>query len=123
MKKLYKLKLGEVHIHDFYVKSIIAEGVIIDKKNSDTIIDLAVKHFPKDPFGYITHRIHSYSVDPAVYKNVADIKNLVGFAIVTGNTKRLVNSDFERFFIKKPSKTFKELEDAIIWVKELIENN
>ena len=122
MKKLYKLKFGEVHIHDFYVKAIIAEGVIIDKKNSDTIIELAVKHFPKNSFGYITHRIHSYSVDPTVYKDVAEIKNLVGFAIVTGNSKRLKNSDFEQFFIKKPSKAFKELEDAIVWVKELIEN-
>ncbi|MBW2937906.1 hypothetical protein KXJ69_07295 [Aureisphaera sp. CAU 1614] len=122
MKKLYKLKFGEVHIHDFYVMAIIAEGVIIDKKNSDTIIELAVKHFPNDSFGYITHRIHSYSVDPTVYKDVAEIKNLVGFAIVTGNSKGLKNSDFEQFFIKKPSKAFKELDEAIRWVKELIEN-
>tara|TARA_R100001132_G_C3254297_1_gene80399 strand:+ start:625 stop:993 length:369 start_codon:yes stop_codon:yes gene_type:complete len=122
LKKLYKLKFGEVHIHDFYVKAVIAEGAIIDKKNSDAIIELAVKHFPKDSFGYITQRIHSYSVDPTVYKDVAEIKNLVGFAIVTGNSKRLKNSDFERFFIKKPSKAFKELDEAIRWVKELIEN-
>ena len=81
MKKLYKLKFGEVHIHDFYVKAVIAEGAIIDKKNSDAIIELAVKHFPKDSFGYITQRIHSYSVDPTVYKDVAEIKNLVGFAV------------------------------------------
>jgi hypothetical protein len=122
LKKLYHLKFGEVHIYNFYVKAVIAEGITIDKKISDTIINLATKHFPHKPFGYITHRIHSYSVDPAVYKDVADISNLVGFAIVTGNTKRLINSDFERYFIKKPSKTFKELDEAINWIKELINN-
>ncbi len=122
MKKQYHLKFGEVQIYDFYVKAIIAEGIVVDKEKSDAIIGYAKKHFPIEPFGYITHRIHSYSVDPSVYKDVAEIDNLVGFAIVSKNTERLKNSDFEGFFIKKPSKAFKELNDAIIWIKNLIDN-
>lgn len=117
----YQYEFGILEVHDYYLKAVISEGVSIEKDISRKIISIAKKHFPLKPFGYITHRIHSYSVNPIVYLEVAEIENLVGFAIVSENSSKLENSSFEKFFIKKPTKAFNSLEKAILWIKELIE--
>ncbi|MEZ4779340.1 MAG: hypothetical protein R2786_08180 [Flavobacteriaceae bacterium] len=121
MNQLYEYDFGIIEVHDFYVKAVISEGVTIEKEISTLIISIANKHFPKKPFGYITHRVHSYSVNPIVYLEVAEIENLVGFAIVSENPSKLENSNFEKFFIKKSTKAFTTLDKAIQWVKELVE--
>ena len=117
----YKYDFGLLEVHDFYLKAVISEGISIEKEISQKIIGIAKKHFPKNPFGYITHRIHSYSVNPIVYLEVAEIKNLIGFAIVSENNISTENSNFEKFFIKKPTRAFDSLEKAIAWIQELIE--
>ncbi|MEZ4857736.1 MAG: hypothetical protein R2781_02900 [Flavobacteriaceae bacterium] len=123
MNKRITYSFGVLEVHDCYLKAVINEGISIESDTATKIIEVSKKFFKKEKFGYITHRIHSYSVNPIVYKEVSEIPNLVGFAMVSENKETLKNSDFEKYFIKKPTKAFQKLEDAIDWIKNLVENS
>jgi len=105
--------------YDNYVISIINEGVIITEKISKKISKTAINYYQGKPFVYITHRIHSYSVDPNVYYNVSKIKNLAGFVVVSDNKSSIKNAIIEKIFLNKPFQIFSSLEDAILWANNV----
>ncbi|AUC76316.1 hypothetical protein CW732_11825 [Olleya sp. Bg11-27] len=74
------------------------------------------------PFVYITNRIHSYSVDPIIYKDVSQIKTLQGFAVVS-QTQSGKNAEIERLFLNKPFEIFTDIEDAKTWASKIIKEN
>ena len=103
--------------YDNYVISIINEGVTVSKEISDKISKAAINYYQGKPFVYITHRIHSYSVDPNVYHDVSEIKNLVGFVVVSDSKLSIKNALLEKIFLHKPFQIFSNLEDAILWAE------
>lgn len=111
---------GVLEIYDTYVKAIMFEGVTIKPKHNTVLIAIAAKYFPNKNFGYITHRLNSYSVDPRVYVDTSKIKNLVAFAVVSKDPVNLSNTQVEKLFLKKPFRAFQQMEEAIAWVEEII---
>jgi hypothetical protein len=103
--------------YDNYVVSIINEGVTVSKDISDKICKAATDYYQGKPFVYITHRIHSYSVDPNVYQDVSNIKNLAGFVVVSDSKSSIKNALLEKIFLHKPFQIFSNLEDAILWAE------
>lgn len=114
---------GIVELHDFYMIAVINEGLTVDHEINSFLTSLAYSHFKNRPFGYITHRIHSYSVDPSVYSETSKIENLVGFAIVSIKKINLTNAQIEELFLNKPIQTFNEIDNAVAWIKSLIPTN
>ncbi len=113
-------EFGVLEIHDNYVKAIMDEGVTVSPKHNKSLVEISESYFANRKFGYITHRINSYSVDPRVYLKTSKIPNLVAFAIVSNNPVNLSNAQVEKLFLDKPFKTFKNLDKAIKWVKEVV---
>ena len=105
--------------YDNYVISIINEGVIITEEISKKISKTAIDYYKNKPFVYITHRIHSYTVDPDVYLNVSKIKNLVGFAVVSESKWSIKNALLEKIFLDKPFQIFSNIDDAILWANSI----
>ncbi|MGB5364411.1 MAG: hypothetical protein WBN17_14020 [Aureibaculum sp.] len=103
--------------YDNYVISIINEGVTVSKDISDKICQTAINYYQGKPFVYITHRIHSYSVDPSVYHDVSKIKNLAGFVVVSESKLSIKNALLEKIFLNKPFQIFSNLEDAVLWAE------
>ena len=101
--------------YDNYVISIINEGVNLTKSLSDKMIEVAEDFYENRPFVYITQRIHTYSVDPEVYKDVSKIKNLAGFVVVSESKQSIKNAIYEKIFLDKPFQIFSNLDDAILW--------
>ena len=101
--------------YDKYVISIVNEGVIITKEKSDKISETAINYYQGKPFVYITHRIHSYSVDPNVFHDVSKIKNLAGFVVVSDNKSSIKSALLEKIFLDKPFQIFSNIEDGILW--------
>ncbi len=99
------------------------EGMNITPDYNDILVGITNKYFPKQSFVYITHRIHSYSVDPKIYFETAKIKNLKGFAVVSGKYQAKVNAQIEQMFFAKPFEIFTNLDDAISWANELVETD
>lgn len=72
-------------------------------------------------FVYISHRIHSYSIDPTSYYEAARIfPNFKGLAIVAKNKRRRTLANLERLFMKQPIKVFDNFEGAFTWADELL---
>jgi len=122
MKSLLKYDFCEIEIYDEFIIAIMNEGILLTPDKNQVLLEIAANYFKNKKFGYITHRIHSYSVDPRIYTETSKIENLVSFAVVSDNKLALSNAQIEKLFYKKPFKQFVDLEDAITWVKKYVNN-
>jgi hypothetical protein len=91
------------------------EGITVTVNLNDIFKEIVSAYFPKDPFVYITHRVNSYAVDPAIYIETSKIKNLAGFAVVFESKFAINNVDIEKMFLSKPFEYFYDLDEAIAW--------
>ena len=119
MKESLTFDFCNMTIYDNYIITVINEGITLLEKHNSILIKVAESYFVDKPFIYITNRINSYSVDPKIYFNTAQIPNLKGFAVVTNNYQAKVNAKIEKMFFNKPFEIFIELEDAITWANEM----
>jgi len=110
----------KVDIHDNYLIAIMDEGITVKPEHNMVLLDIVHKYFPDKPFGYITHRKHSYSVDPSIYFETSKINNLKAFAIVSDQEINQSNAELEKKFLKKPLRHFEVLDDAVKWINEMI---
>ncbi|MFC5195250.1 hypothetical protein ACFPH8_07900 [Bizionia hallyeonensis] len=110
---------GTITCHNHYMIAVMKEGITVSIDLNNELYDIARNYFNNRKFVYITHRINSYSVDPNVYFETSKIKNLVGFAVVFGDSVKIDNTDFESTFISIPFKAFQSLDEAIAWSDQL----
>lgn len=97
------------------------EGITLNIETVQEIILIAKKHFPTQPFAYITIRKNSYAVDPMLYLKVFEIENLKAIAIVSSKFIDNHNVKIEKHFFNKPMNIFKTLPEAVAWVKTYLE--
>jgi hypothetical protein len=121
MEHVLKLSIGTFYIHNNYLIVNINEGKTVNSESNTILKDIIKKYYASKKFVYITHRIHSYAVDTAVYLGTSKIKNLVGFAVVSSKIIALFNAEIERQFLKKPFEIFTNIEDAIDWAESIVE--
>lgn len=115
--KKYTLQIGKVEIYKNYMLAQLNEGITLNIESVGEIISIANKHFPTQPFAYITIRKNSYAVDPMLYLKVFEIQNLKAIAIVSDKFIDNHNVKIEKHFFNKPMNIFKTKEEAIIWSK------
>lgn len=120
--KMYDLAMGKVFFYQNYLVIEVAEGMSFNHESAKELSVLTNLHFENKPFGYISNRIHSYSLDPMDYAKIREVfPNLKSFAIVTYNDLQKTSVRIEKIFFKGKINTFENLKDAINWVKnELI---
>ncbi len=114
-----KLKFCTLSFYDGYVVAKINEGVHLDQEHNAALIEVVEEYYNK-PFVYITHRVHSYSVDPNVYPRTTKVKLLKGFAVVSEKYQAKINAQIEQMFFEKPFEIFTKLDDAIKWANDII---
>ncbi len=113
-------EFGSARILENAVIMKMHEGVTITIEHNNYLVDIKKKYFKNRPFGYISHRVHSYSVNPQVYKESSKIDSLIGFAMVSRKKIHISNSEVEQLFLQKPYKVFDNLDDAVKWIDDLI---
>ncbi|MCK7590877.1 hypothetical protein M0G43_09855 [Subsaxibacter sp. CAU 1640] len=109
-----------MYIYDNYLIVVMKEGVTIMPSHNQVLLNVVDTYFKNKRFVYITHRINSYSVDPAVYFETSKIENLEGFAVVSKDFKAKSNAEIEKLFLNKPFEVFDTLEEAVTWAKTII---
>jgi len=122
MQTILKYDFCEIEIYNDFIIVVMNEGILLTPDKNEVLLEIATEYFKNKKFGYITNRIHSYSVDPRIYTETSKIENLVSFAVVSDNKLALSNAQIEKLFYKKPFKQFVNLEDAITWVKKFVNN-
>nr|WP_321236934.1 hypothetical protein [uncultured Psychroserpens sp.] len=113
------LDFCKIHIYENYMVVTVNTGVNITSEHNEILTDIADTYFKNKPFVYITHRINSYSVDPAVYKETSKINNLVGFCVVSKNYMAKSAAQVEKLFLNKPFEIFDALTEAIEWAQSV----
>nr|WP_321223159.1 hypothetical protein [uncultured Psychroserpens sp.] len=114
------LDFCDVHIYENYMVVTIKTGVNITITHNKVLTNIANTYFSNKQFVYITHRVNSYSVDPAVYKEVAKVKNLSGFCVVSQNYMAKSTAQIEKLFLDKPFEIFDMLPEAITWANSIL---
>ena len=100
----------------------INEGIHMSTTYHEELEEIASLQFEGKPFVYITNRVNSYSVDPSIYKLTSKIPNLKGFAVVTKTLLAKKNAEIEKLFLNKPFEIFKDLDEAINWARNILDN-
>ena len=121
--KHFDLDFGKVTIHENILIAKLNEGVLFDLENNQKLLDLGAEIFNGENYGYISHRVHSYAVDPMVYRKSAEVNNLKAIAVVSENEMTLRNADkVEKKFYKDNNcfEVFRTLEEAVEWIKTRI---
>ena len=114
-----KLDFCDVYIYDNYMVVTVNTGVNITIEHNSILTEIADSYYKNKAFVYITHRINSYSVDPAIYKETSKISNLVGFCVVSKNFMAKSTAQIEKLFLNKPFEIFDTLPEAITWAQTL----
>ncbi len=118
----YHLTFGYLYIYDCIMVSVIDEGVLIDNEESNEIIKIAQQHYPEDkPFGYISMRHNSFSINPINYTHLHDLEQLKCFAIVSKKEIDFFNFKVEEHFMKNKLKIFFDNKSALIWVYKVLQ--
>ncbi|MBW1296779.1 STAS/SEC14 domain-containing protein [Aquimarina litoralis] len=120
MITFYKTDFGLAEIYDDYIKVIINEGITVTPEDNNTLLEMVNNHFKNKPFVYISHRIHSYSINPIVYFETAKIKTLVGLAVVSNDPIQKSQTQIEKTFFNKEFKHFNDMDAALAWKAELL---
>jgi hypothetical protein len=120
MEDELKFDFCNIHIYSNYMVVVMNEGVNINPSHNQILLNIVETYFNNKKFVYITHRLHSYSVDPAIYLETSKIENLVGFAVVSKGFKAKSNAEIEKLFLNKPFEVFNTVDEAIAWVKILL---
>ncbi len=112
----------------FYTNMVVGEfyeGVHVTFENAIEPINMAHELYRNnEPLVYVSHRLHSYSMDPMGYrKTVSMFPNFLGFAIVSTNKYRRMLVSLEKIFIHRPTAVFYELNEAFDWAEEVLEAN
>ncbi|MGS2763311.1 hypothetical protein [Sinomicrobium sp. M5D2P9] len=123
MPKRIKLDFGYLEFHENFVISEINEGTHIVSEQNKILISLCLENFKDRPFGYISNRIYSYSVDPFTYPEIEKIKNLVAISVVVSTSAQRLSSRIEELFCKKPFRYFYNLENAKNWIQDNVKTS
>ena len=113
-------KIANVFFFENFVISEIKEGIHLTYEKSLPLINTALEYYDGNPFGYISNRIYSYSLDPTDYFKLERIENLKCFAVVSYDKITSRNVSVERLFFGKPFKEFHELIKAVKWIKSIL---
>ncbi|MGB7786518.1 MAG: STAS/SEC14 domain-containing protein [Salinimicrobium sp.] len=122
MNNKVELDFGVVWIDDKILVSELHEGVLLDVENNRKILALGREIFEGEAFGYISHRINSYAVDPMVYRESAENEQLRAIAVVSDKEMARKSAQLEKkFYTNKNSfQIFGSLEEAKTWIREVI---
>ncbi len=119
--KTLNYEFGEIRVFKNFVVVVMKEGINVIPEYNDDLVNISKNYFINRPFGYITYRKNSYSVDPMIYLKTSKIDNLIAFAVVSDDGLKVSNLAVEKRFLTKPFKHFNNLDNAKNWVNKLIE--
>jgi len=116
----YLLDVGKIQVFDNYMVSIFEEGATLTLERAYQIIGISEIHFRDRNFGFISHRVNSYAIDPTVYTYLRQLDNLKAYAVVSTKEVDMRNFHIEKLFYKKPMKFFVDYQNGLEWVRRKV---
>lgn len=122
MIKEFDLKFGTVKIYDRILVSELNEGILFDVESNRKLLKIGEEEFGGEDYGYISNRKASYAVDPMVYRESAEHKNLKAIAVITSSERGFRSAKVERSFYKNKNSfgIFTSFEEAAEWIRKCL---
>lgn len=122
MNKEAVFSFGKITIHNSIVVGEMNPGVTIDKSEIDELMLYCERYFEGKPFGYLSKRINSYSINPVIYLHISENYNISGLAIVSQSELARSNAKIESHFFQKPIDVFEDQSKAELWLNDILNN-
>mgnify|MGYP003629692577 FL=1 len=119
-RKIIHLRSGRIEFDEFCALGYVKSNINFDEDDRVSFLNACLDHYNGHPFGYISVREHSYSINPMIYTELNKVESLKAFAIVSDTSIGRGNAEIEGKFYKKPFGIFGAKEDAIQWMNEEI---
>ncbi len=118
----HELPFGTLYFFEHFAIGVMNEGITLSEEENNTLLDLCREHFAGKPYGYISYRINSYSVNPTIYNAFSeeDRRTFIAFAVVSKNPLNELTAKTEKLFFKNFFKQFNTIEEAEAWVSEKV---
>ncbi len=120
MKNIKEFDFGKIQIEQNFVIGTMKEGSHVDRASNQLLLSFCKDYFSDEPFGYISHRLNSYSVDPTVYMDAGSHPGLKAIAVVFDNPLIKSNVVLEKQFFNQPFESFNSVDEAKKWLSELL---
>lgn len=122
--KIIDLDFVFIELFPSYLVATIKEGVLFDTPQLATFYEIFDTYYPDKKFGYISNRIHDYTVNPTCYLKSTKFPRLIGMAICCKEQSTYNTAKFEKSFYKRPFRVFYKMEDCIDWIdQQIVANN
>ncbi|CAL66474.1 hypothetical protein [Christiangramia forsetii] len=123
LTKEIELDFGKLYVHENILIAKLDEGILLNVQSNKRLLKLGAEIFKNKDYGYISHRVNSYAVDPMVYIDSAKTSSLKAIAVVSENEMTRKNAEgVEKKFYKDNNcfSVFRTLEEAVVWIKTRI---
>ncbi|PHR94626.1 MAG: hypothetical protein COA80_12600 [Leeuwenhoekiella sp.] len=114
------LEIGILEFYDHFVIGLVNPDVNFGQKERLLFLKACLEHFEEKPFGYISVRTFSYSIDPLIYLELNKVESLKAFAVVYYSKVGKGNAELEGQFFKKPFGIFETQSEAMEWMTQQI---
>ena len=120
--KLIELPFGKFYLCEEFMISEIDPEIHFDWEMIETLIPFLIEHYGEDiNIAYISNRVHSYSFDPNSWiKFERDYDFVFTGAVVYYDELNEINAALEKKIMKNSLKPYRNLDEAINWVLNLI---
>ncbi|MHA7058172.1 hypothetical protein ACWGOQ_0013200 [Aquimarina sp. M1] len=118
----YDLDIGSFYFDKNFVISEIKNGIIFSAENSAELYQLIENHYHKTTsFFYIANRKNFYSFNPIGHFRFIELfPNAKAYAVVVYDQKNRQIAEYEKYFVRASTDIFDNLEEVILWGKEII---
>jgi len=118
-----EFNFGTLKIYDTYVISELNDGIEVTSQMAYIIIDEANKHFNSKQWGYISNRLHPYTVNPVIYTELLKLRDtIVAYAVLSYRKETELVALSEQVFIGNDYdfQVFDNLDHAIAWTDSVV---
>ncbi|MFD2565383.1 hypothetical protein [Aquimarina rubra] len=118
----HDLAVGAFYFYKNHIISEIKEGIILTFENCTDLFELIDSYYGTTiPFVYISNRKNSYSFVPTGhFKSTKLFPNFIGYGVVAYDAINSKVATLEQSFLENETKIFDNLDEAILWVDQLI---
>lgn len=115
-----ELKFMQLHLHPYYAVGEAHAGANLAKEEVDRLINALKNAYQEQPYAYISHRVHDYSVDPTQTMRIISETSVRAAAFVMHENMKLKIFDYEKLFYRIQLAVFDELTEATDWAEKII---
>ncbi|WP_430409414.1 hypothetical protein [Kordia sp.] len=119
LRDIYNFDGGKLYVYNDLVIGEVFEGVHVSVGETLSFFEFFQENF-KIPYGYISYRKNSYSIDPQVYKLLPNNSLLKGIAIVSDDKFSSLSAHIEKNFFNGRYELFTTLDAAVNWLDKII---